>query len=77
MIFYLFQVRQFIEMISGADTLELTAANNTGAAAAPAANNITADDPTHMDTDAETDNMLNNGNTIRFDLCKYTALVIE
>ena len=57
-------------MISGADTLELTAANTT---AAPAANNITVDDPTHMDTDAETDNMLNNGNTIRLELnlCKY------
>ncbi len=52
-------------MISGADTLELTAANTT---ATPAANNITVDDPTHMDTDAETDNMLNNGNTIRLEL---------
>jgi len=61
------KVRQFIEMISGADTLELTAANTT---AAPAANNITVDDPTHMDTDAETDNMLNNGNTISNGSCE-------
>jgi hypothetical protein len=70
------KVRQFIEMISGADTLELNgseaannAANNaTNNAANNAANNANASalpgESANMDTDTEADTMLNNGNTI-------------